>query len=170
MQRAGTISSILCLLNCSYDNCKERELITMTRSRIFLLLSACMAAVSSHASKPNFILIMTDDQDLLMDSIDYQPAVQKHFRQEGTWFKKHFCTVALCCPSRVSFLTGKAAHNTNVTDVSAPYGGLKRREPARMFADQTQVAIHVSSRRASTTSTSLYGSKKLATIHITQAR
>jgi N-acetylglucosamine-6-sulfatase len=91
------------------------------RQALSLLLAGAVA-VSSSASKPNFILIMTDDQDLLMDSIDYQPSVQKHFAQEGTWFKKHFCTVALCCPSRVSFLTGKAAHNTNVTDVSAPYG------------------------------------------------
>jgi N-acetylglucosamine-6-sulfatase len=94
----------------------------MTVRQALSLFFAGTVAVSSYASKPNFILIMTDDQDLLMDSIDYQPSVQKHFAQEGTWFKKHYCTVALCCPSRVSFLTGKAAHNTNVTDVSAPYG------------------------------------------------
>lgn len=87
-----------------------------------MLLTAGMSAVTSIAPKPNFILIMTDDQDLHLDSLDYQQAVQKHFAQEGTWYKKHFCTVALCCPSRVSFLTGKAAHNTNVTDVAAPYG------------------------------------------------
>ncbi|KND92061.1 Arylsulfatase [Tolypocladium ophioglossoides CBS 100239] len=73
--------------------------------------------------KPNFIFIMTDDQDLHLNSLDYQPAVQKQFIQKGTWFKKHFCTVAVCCPSRVSLLTGRAAHNTNVTDVNAPYGG-----------------------------------------------
>jgi arylsulfatase A-like enzyme len=84
--------------------------------------SAIADATTSNATKPNFIFIMTDDQDLHLNSIDYQPSVQKHFAQEGTWFKKHFCTVALCCPSRVSLLTGKAAHNTNVTDVSAPYG------------------------------------------------
>lgn len=28
-----------------------------------------------------------------------------------------------CCPSRVNFFTGKAAHNTNVTGLSPPYGG-----------------------------------------------
>lgn len=85
-----------------------------------------IATAAKHATKPNFVFIITDDQDLLLDSVNYQPSVQKHFAQQGTWFKKHYCTIALCCPSRVSFLTGKAAHNTNVTDVSAPYGGYPR--------------------------------------------
>ncbi|KAI4636773.1 hypothetical protein J4E93_010998 [Alternaria ventricosa] len=98
----------------------------MIPSRALLLLSFGVAALAGRSSKPNFIFIITDDQDLHLNSLDYQPAVQKHFAQEGTWFKKHFCTVALCCPSRVSLLTGKAAHNTNVTDVSAPYGGYPR--------------------------------------------
>ena len=60
--------------------------------------------------KPNFILIMTDDQDLHMNSIQYQPSVQKEFVEQGTFFSKHYCTIAICCPSRVSYLTGKAAH------------------------------------------------------------
>ncbi|OSS48837.1 hypothetical protein B5807_06901 [Epicoccum nigrum] len=102
----------------------------MKPSRALLLTAASATAVVGstvqNATKPNFIFIMTDDQDLHLDSIEYQKSVQKHFRQEGTWFKKHFCTVSLCCPSRVSLLTGKAAHNTNVTDVSAPYGGYPR--------------------------------------------
>ncbi|KAK3722917.1 hypothetical protein LTR37_002062 [Vermiconidia calcicola] len=66
---------------------------------------------------------MTDDQDLHMNSVQYQSAVQRHFAEEGTFFSKHYCTISICCPSRVSLLTGKAAHNTNVTDVSLPYGG-----------------------------------------------
>ena len=96
----------------------------MIKSQVLLFPSLGLTAVTGRSAKPNFIFIITDDQDLHLNSIDYQPSVQKHFAQEGTWFKKHFCTVALCCPSRVSLLTGKAAHNTNVTDVSAPYGKL----------------------------------------------
>ena len=65
---------------------------------------------------------MTDDQDLHMDSLKYMPAVQKHFGNGGTFHEKHYCTVSQCCPSRVSLLTGKAAHNTNVTAVTQPYG------------------------------------------------
>lgn len=82
-------------------------------------ISTCDAPTKT---KPNIILIITDDQDLQLNSLAYQPAVQKHFWNEGTFFRKHYCTVALCCPSRVSLLTGRAAHNTNVTDVSPPFG------------------------------------------------
>lgn len=73
-------------------------------------------------TKPNFIFIMADDQDLHLDSLNYMPAVQKHFGEGGTFHEKHYCTVSQCCPSRVSLLTGKAAHNTNVTAVTSPYG------------------------------------------------
>ena len=72
--------------------------------------------------KPNIIFILTDDQDARMDSLSFMPYVQKHLISRGTLFQRHYCTVALCCPSRVNLWTGKAAHNTNVTDVNPPYG------------------------------------------------
>ncbi|KAI1358508.1 arylsulfatase-like protein [Xylaria arbuscula] len=77
----------------------------------------------SRRQRPNIVFILTDDQDIHMQSLDYMPFVQKHLLDHGTFFKKHFCTTALCCPSRVSLWTGKAAHNHNVTDVQTPYGG-----------------------------------------------
>jgi arylsulfatase A-like enzyme len=49
-------------------------------------------------------------QDLHMNSLDrdVMPALNKLVIEEGTFYKRHFCTVAVCCPSRVSLLTGKA--------------------------------------------------------------
>ncbi|KAI0133762.1 arylsulfatase precursor [Xylariales sp. AK1849] len=90
-----------------------------------------VAAATSHGSdpspptprKPNFIFIMTDDQDLHLNSMDYMPAVNKHFTEQGTTFDKHYTTVSLCCPSRVTLFTGRAAHNTNVTNIIPPFGG-----------------------------------------------
>ncbi|OTA23130.1 hypothetical protein BTJ68_14268 [Hortaea werneckii EXF-2000] len=73
--------------------------------------------------RPNMIFILTDDQDLHMDSLSYMPYLQEHLIKKGTSYDRHYCTVALCCPSRASLLTGKAAHNVNVTDVNPPYGG-----------------------------------------------
>lgn len=79
-------------------------------------------AEQSEQRQPNFIFIITDDQDLELDSVKYTPLIQEHLQIKGTFFKNHFVTTALCCPSRVSLWTGKQAHNTNVTDVSPPYG------------------------------------------------
>ena len=73
--------------------------------------------------RPNVVFILTDDQDLHMQSLDYMPLVKKHLLDRGTFYKRHFCTIAICCPSRVSLWTGKTAHNTNVTDVNPPHGG-----------------------------------------------
>jgi len=74
------------------------------------------------AKRPNIVFILTDDQDLHMNSLDYVPLIKKNLIDRGTLYKKHFCTTALCCPSRVSLWTGKLAHNTNVTDVNPPHG------------------------------------------------
>ncbi|KIW77304.1 hypothetical protein Z517_09750 [Fonsecaea pedrosoi CBS 271.37] len=75
------------------------------------------------SSRPNIVFILTDDQDLRMNSLSYMPHVKEHLIDQGTFFQRHYCTIALCCPSRVSLWTGRAAHNTNVTDVNPPYGG-----------------------------------------------
>lgn len=73
-------------------------------------------------NRPNFIFILTDDQDLHMQSLDYLPLIKQHLIDRGTLYNNHFCTTAVCCPARVSLWTGKAAHNTNVTDILPPYG------------------------------------------------
>ncbi|KIV99664.1 uncharacterized protein PV09_08719 [Verruconis gallopava] len=82
-----------------------------------------VSGASKAERRPNILFVLTDDQDLHMNSLDYMPFTRKRLVEKGTLFKRHYCTIALCCPSRVSLWTGKAAHNTNVTDVSPPYGG-----------------------------------------------
>jgi len=73
-------------------------------------------------ARPNIVVILTDDQDLHMQSIDYMPLLKKYIIDHGTYFKRHYCSTAICCPSRVTLWTGRNAHNTNVTDVFPPYG------------------------------------------------
>ncbi|CAK7200863.1 hypothetical protein SEUCBS139899_003562 [Sporothrix eucalyptigena] len=88
-------------------------------------LIAGVALLAGHAAakQPNILFILTDDMDSHMEAMEHMPLLQKHLINEGTVFSRHYCTVALCCPSRVNIFTGRAAHNTNVTDVWAPYGG-----------------------------------------------
>jgi N-acetylglucosamine-6-sulfatase len=91
-------------------------------------IAALAAAVQQQPlnfkEKPNIVFILTDDQDLELGSLDYMPLLQKYIVQEGTTYKRHYCSTAICCPSRVTLWTGKNAHNTNVTDVFPPYGKL----------------------------------------------
>jgi hypothetical protein len=64
------------------------------------------------STRPNIVFILTDDQDLHLNSLDYTPLTKKHLLDRGTFYSRHYVTVALCCPSRVSLWTGKTAHNT----------------------------------------------------------
>lgn len=72
--------------------------------------------------QPNIVFILTDDQDLQLDSLSYMPILQHQLQNKGTFYENHFVPTALCCPARVSLLTGRYAHNTNVTNVVPPYG------------------------------------------------
>ncbi|KAJ5644182.1 uncharacterized protein N7484_006689 [Penicillium longicatenatum] len=87
------------------------------------VLSVAQPRPLKSSKPPNILFVITDDQDLQLDSISYTPHILKHMRDKGTSFSNHFVTTALCCPSRVSLWTGRQAHNTNVTDVSPPHGG-----------------------------------------------
>lgn len=95
---------------------------------LFAWTSASDAAKkhNQEQKKPNIVFIFTDDQDYRLDSLSYMPNVQKYLVQEGTIHKSHYATIAVCCPSRVGLLRGQYAHNTNITDVSPPYGGYNR--------------------------------------------
>ncbi|KAL3494141.1 Six-hairpin glycosidase-like protein [Aspergillus germanicus] len=92
---------------------------TMRFSSIAALVAFSAAAKAVH--QPNFVFVLTDDQDLTMNSVEYMPHVRRRIREKGIDFTNHFVTTSLCCPSRVSLWTGRQAHNTNVTDVSPPY-------------------------------------------------
>ena len=74
------------------------------------------------SGRPNVVFILSDDQDSIMGSMEYMPLVNKYITEQGTTFSRHYCTVSLCCPSRVSIWTGQAAHNHNITSTTSPYG------------------------------------------------
>jgi Sulfatase len=114
-----------------HDRHQPHSRLRTTAKMLFTLLLFVLALVVQNgygatlhgrSNPPNIVFILTDDQDLHLNSLSYMQSVQKNLAQEGTTFNRHFATVSLCCPSRVSLLTGKAAHNTNVTDIMPPYG------------------------------------------------
>lgn len=49
-------------------------------------------AYAAQEKRPNIVFILVDDQETLMNSIDFMPTVQNQLIKKGTTFKKHYCT------------------------------------------------------------------------------
>ena len=60
---------------------------------------------------PNFILILTDDQDAVTNSMEYMPFTDNYFKQNGITFTNAYIPTPLCCPSRIEQITGRLYHN-----------------------------------------------------------
>ena len=71
--------------------------------------------------RPNIVFILVDNMRALDLELgfgrsldDWDSQLVERFVDEGTTFESFFNTTPLCCPSRVSYLTGRYAHNHSV--------------------------------------------------------
>jgi arylsulfatase A-like enzyme len=85
-----------------------------------LALALLLALGTSQERRPNFVLMMTDDQrwdtfSLAGNTLIRTPNMDRLGR-EGIVFKNAFVTNALCAPSRATFLTGTYSHVHGVID------------------------------------------------------
>jgi N-acetylglucosamine-6-sulfatase len=90
------------------------------------------AAQQSAVQKPSFVVIQTDDEtldqlyaSLNIGGIDVQamPYTLSLLAGRGITFSRYYVPYPLCCPSRVSLLTGRYSHNNNVRGNVPPNGG-----------------------------------------------
>lgn len=84
------------------------------------LLSSLGAAPQQQPRRPNFVLMMSDDQrwdtlSLTGNRLIKTPNMDRIGR-EGIVFRNAFVTNALCSPSRATFLTGTYSHVNGVID------------------------------------------------------
>ncbi|KAH8666238.1 arylsulfatase [Ilyonectria robusta] len=94
----------------------------LTLSLAILALTGTALGGKHPKKRHNVVLIMSDDQDRQLGSLNYMPALQRDMIAKGVEFSNHFATVSNCCPSRASLLRGQAAHSTNITHVRPPGG------------------------------------------------
>jgi arylsulfatase A-like enzyme len=76
-----------------------------------LSLTSAPSATSNASSKPNVLVIMTDDQPYY--TIPYMDAVSSAIRDRGVTFSPYaYVSTPICGPARATLLTGKWSHNT----------------------------------------------------------
>lgn len=78
------------------------------------------------AERPNMLFILTDDLDAELGTTDYMPRLKTHLTEQGTSLGQFFTPTPVCCPSRISFLTGQYTHNHQVYMNAAPEGSFKK--------------------------------------------
>ncbi len=126
------------------NSARWRARLPIAAGALAMLIALCLAAAPAGAArhaelgleegKPNFIVIQTDDQTLDGLYASYKPyagapAIRAMpntldmIAKRGETFNRYYVSYPLCCPSRVSLLTGRYAHNHGVKGNVQPNGG-----------------------------------------------
>jgi N-acetylglucosamine-6-sulfatase len=79
---------------------------------LLALVAATAAPAHRAVTRPNILVIMTDDQTV--EQLRVMRNVRHLLVDRGTTFDNNFTSFPLCCPSRSTFLTGQYAHNHHV--------------------------------------------------------
>ena len=121
-----------------------------TRGLVAFALAACLAsaliiagggetAAGQADKRPNIVVVMTDDQDYR--SLRVMPQVRSLLGRHGVKFTRSYATFPLCCPSRVTYLTGQYSHNHGVRNNKLPDGGFPVYNEAPAASANAAVAL-----------------------------
>ena len=123
------------------------------RTRIRTLVVAALAALAVIAAairqepasatgaapeRPNFVVVVTDDQDTSSFNAKVMPNTFRLLRHGGTDLTRFTIATPLCCPSRAAQLTGQYGHNNGVLSNGPGYQAL--RDPGNVLPAWLQAA------------------------------
>ena len=92
-------------------------------------LGGVSGAAAASGTRPNIIVIQTDDQDNGTANERVMPSVVHLLGSVGTTFDDYVDSGPLCCPSRAVMLTGQYGHNNGVMwNEPHPYADLRGKE------------------------------------------
>ena len=78
-------------------------------------MSQLEATAGSAKSRPNFLIIMSDEHAPMFSGAYGHPLVQTphldQLAENGVLFENAYCNSPLCVPSRMSFMTGRYIHH-----------------------------------------------------------
>jgi arylsulfatase A-like enzyme len=77
---------------------------------------ACSPGIGGDSSRPNIILFITDDQTVGTVSRDTMPHTWGWMWHGGRTYPNFSISDPLCCPSRMTIMAGRYAHNSGVID------------------------------------------------------
>ncbi len=78
---------------------------------------------STALPRPNIVMILADDLDQMLNTIDTMPNLQALLVAQGMTFSHSMVPVPVCCPARASLLTGQLVHNHRIYANVPPIGG-----------------------------------------------
>lgn len=91
------------------------------------------------SARPNFVVVLTDDQDLA--SLAYMPKTRALIGDRGLSFDQMVVPLSLCCPARASILTGRYPHNHEILANRLPLGGFQKFESLGREQETVAVAL-----------------------------
>lgn len=74
-------------------------------------LLVCVSLLPLTIGRPNFLFLLTDDQDRDLGSFSVLPDVVSEIFNQGLNFTEAYVDSPKCCPSRTSLFTSRMAHN-----------------------------------------------------------
>jgi N-acetylglucosamine-6-sulfatase len=98
----------------------SREAALLVAALALFAAFAPAAAIARKQRRPNFVFVLTDDQDV--GTLRRVKGLPRNVR-----FSRMAAAFPLCCPSRATFITGQFGHNNGVRD-NGQYDNLNKRK------------------------------------------